>query len=143
MYRIYNFFHQMISLDSIILQQEYHILYVQIIWHCAYKGTNCTLCKWNNGLVLFAYKTFRPYLNIFFLFLCIFLRFSLFGAGHLLYIFFSYSVFGSRFPSYFLFALFFFWGVFSYYFFGSGLSSYLFFFIFSFCFRIFLIFLFS
>ena len=53
------------------------IFQVQIIWHCAYKDTNHTLCKWNRGLVLLAGKTFLPHLYIFCSFLASFSDFLL------------------------------------------------------------------
>ena len=61
----------MISPNNKILQWEY-ISHVQIIWRCAYKGTDDTLRKWNKGLVLFADRIFKFYLNIFFLFMHLF-----------------------------------------------------------------------
>ena len=78
MYHIHKFFLQMISLDDNILQWEYDTFHVQIIWHCAYKGTGGILRKWNRCLVLFAGKTFQPYLNMFCFFMHLFLFYNFF-----------------------------------------------------------------
>ena len=66
----------------------------KIIWHCTYKATNDKLCKWIRSLVLFAGKTFQPYLNIFrpfFLFMHLFPIFFFFWFRIFQFIFFFYS----------------------------------------------------
>ena len=66
----------------------------KIIWHCTYKATNDKLCKWIRSLVLFAGKTFQPYLNIFrpfFLFIHLFAIFFFFWFRIFQFAFFLHS----------------------------------------------------
>ena len=90
----------MISLDNTILLQKYKS-HVKIIWRCVC-GINDTLCKWNQGLVLFAEKIFHL-IKHFLFFSCNFSQFSFFGSGFFSYLFLSYSVFASVFSSNFCF----------------------------------------
>ena len=106
MYHIHKFFLQMISLDDNILQWEYDTFHVQIIWHCAYKGTGGILRKWNRCLVLFAGKTFQPYLNMFcfFMHLFLFYNFFLWIRIFLIFVFLVlFFIFPFRFTSFLIF----------------------------------------